>query len=127
MSLTPAADDPNRKAELARRKEDPKAFDVNPHAELPKDFNPHSSGLVEDLKKATTAEGGEGGEGGDAEAVRKAWLEYLDRPVVELVEELADVTDVEQLTTMRVVEVESKNRKTLIEAIDNEIQTREGA
>ena len=139
MSLVPAVTDPNRKNELQRAKEDPKAFDADPghNRTGSPEFNTQGSGLVADRDKPTTdaakstpteaelvaEEEAKRMAAEEAEAVRKQWLDYLDRSVADITAELADI-DVEQLAAMQVVEAETKSRKTLIEAMAEEIAAR---
>lgn len=124
MSLVPEVGDPNRKAELVRMKEDPKAFDANPSQNLPKDFDAQSSGLVAD-RDAPTAEPTQSIDEA-AELIKAQWLDYLDQPVKDIISELPSIENVEQLEAMLAVETDSKNRVTLIEAINNELQSRKG-
>jgi hypothetical protein len=54
MSLTPCKDDPNRRAELARKKKDPLAFGAfndNPIEERPKDWKPSGLAVNKPTKK----------------------------------------------------------------------------
>lgn len=133
--LTPAIDDPNRKAELKRKAEHPEEFG-SPKIDLQevtqRKLEGHllvtESGLrppVEPEDQETEDQRIAREQAEEAAKVRAAWVDYLDQSVADIVAELGTVQDVEQLTTMSTIEAETKNRKTLIEAIATEIAKRE--
>lgn len=126
MSLTPAADDPNRKQELKRADADPKAFDADPvhkHGK-PANFDATSSGLCADRDKVVPEEPvpeepvpeGEG-KGEDL------WAEYLENSVKDITAQLPEL-DNDQLVALLEAEKAGKARVTLIEAIEAETSTR---
>lgn len=139
--LTPEVDDVNRKSELKRKEQDPRSFgtprlDTKEIGE--RKLEGHKlvteKGLqgakepvaadAETEEQRVAREEAEQAAKDEAARVRAEWEEYMDQPVGVLINELAAVQDKEQLAVMQVVEAETKNRKTLIEAIAAEIAKR---
>lgn len=116
--LTVAKDDPNYEKEVKRMKDDPKSFGQDASLQLlPKDFDYQSSGLVADLDKKEST-------GIDPELFAQ-WVEYLDKPVAALVSALDEI-EYDSLVIMKQVEVQNKNRASLIKAIDEKLNQSQG-
>ncbi|OGC95822.1 MAG: hypothetical protein A2W25_15210 [candidate division Zixibacteria bacterium RBG_16_53_22] len=122
MSLTPAADDPNRKVELQRKKQNQEAYDGNAQDPTPTaaQLTFQGSGLVADAEHVTQEDGAEEPQSGTD------WTDYLVQSVGDLVPQLSDLDDT-QLEEMREAELAGKARVTLLTAIEEELTQRQGA
>lgn len=133
--LTPEIDDKNRDAELKRKAKDPRSFGtprLDTKEVAARKLEGHKLVTEQGLKEPSKPNAESASQETEEErivreelaAVRKQWEEFLDQPVVDIIAELPDVNDVTTLDFMRKIEVETKNRKTLIEAIAAEIAKR---
>lgn len=142
--LTPEIDDKNRDAELKRKAKDPRSFgtprlDTKEVSErkleghklvteqgLKEPRVPAAENTLQETEEERrTREEAEQKAKAEEARIRKEWEEYLDQPVGVIIGELHTVQSKEQLTVMQAIEAETKNRKTLIEAIAAEIAKRD--
>lgn len=145
--LTPEVTDPNRNAELARAKKDPRSFGtprldtkeitarkleghllVTEQGLRPTGADAAAESEEQRIAREAAEKAAQGEKDRLAQAevarIRKEWEDYLDQPVGVLINELSNVQDTGQLAVMQTIESETKNRKTLIEAIVAEITKR---
>lgn len=107
--LTPSKLDPNYKAEMKRREEDPASFGMGiPFVDTARNMS--GSGLTADRSKIK-------------EPDIDLWKDYLSKTVAVIVAELGDL-EKEQLEMMRDAEMAGKARVVLLSAIDKEISNR---
>lgn len=130
MSLTPASDDPNRKAELKRKQAAPDVFDGNGQDTHPtkEQLTSKASGLVADDPERNPAAAEAPADEAPADEAPKdnGWTDFLAQSVPDLTAQLSGMED-GQLEAMREAEMAAKARVTLLSAIEEELTQRQGA
>lgn len=112
--LTPASNDPKRKEELNRKKDNPTAFgsDIQRSHEVKHE----GSGLVVDRAKD---------EASQQQQQQSTDLDTFLAQSVDAITQVLETLTVEQLNELRAAEEAGKNRTTLLKAVDEELATRD--